>query len=400
MVEKVYQPTTATEKLFALKKKIRDVRGSTGAGKTIGITIWDIDYAQSHKNAIIDIVSESYPHMDQGIMRDFKNIMKDRNYWNDNRWNETQHFYKFETGSEIHFQSYDKLGKAHGPRRDVLHLNEANYLPWVVVDQLITRTRKVVWAEYNPSSEFWMNEQIYGKRKDVESIKLTWMDNECLSQSEKDEIEAHRSNKNWYRVYGEGEWGEIEGRIFTGWQIIDEVPHQARLERHGLDFGFSQDPAVIVDIYYYNGGIILDQVLYQRGLHNRDLANALKNLKSALTIADSAEPKSIAEIQQYGISIIPCEKGKDSKKFGIQTMQAQQISVTKRSVELIKEYRNYLWATDKEGRLTGETDGADDCLDAARYALTSLVPIIQRREFVANMPRFFIESKKGFNKAR
>src|SRR3990167_1312099 len=176
--------TTALHKLLAMKKKIRDVRGSTGAGKTIGITMWDIDFAQSNKNQIIDVVSESYPHLADGIIRDFKNLMMERNYWNDKLWNESQHFYKFETASEIHFQSFDKLGKSHGPRRDVLHLNEANYLPWNIVDQLITRTRKVVWCEYNPSNEFWMHTEILGKRSDVESLKLVYSDNEGLTQAE------------------------------------------------------------------------------------------------------------------------------------------------------------------------------------------------------------------------
>lgn len=328
-------------------------------------------------------------------------------YWDENAWIQSPPRYTFPQGTIIEFVSFDKFGKAHGPRRDVLFINEANNIPYDIVDQLITRTRKVVWLDWNPSEEFWFYTEMLGKRKDIDFIgekgnypPLTYLDNEALEDDAKQEIEAHKSNPRWWKVYGEGKLGEIENRIFTGWQFIDEIPHQARLERHGLDFGFTQDPAVIIDLYYYNGGLILDQVLYQRGLHNRDLANAIKNLKPALTIADCAEPKSIAEIQQFGISIIPCEKGKDSKRYGIGIMQDQQISVTKRSVELIKEYRNYLWATDKDGRLTGETDGADDCIDASRYGIMSLIPIIQRKEFVANLPRFYNESKKVYNRAR
>jgi phage terminase large subunit len=365
--------TTALKKLLKLKKKIRDVRGSTGAGKTVGITMWDIDFAQSLPGQIIDVVSESYPHLDQGIIRDFKGIMTEQYYWIDSRWNETHHLYTFESKSRIQFQSYDKLGKAHGPRRDVLHLNEANYLPWGVVDQLITRTRKVVWAEYNPSSEFWMHEEIIGKRNDVESLRLTYLDNEGLSDAERQEIESHRNNKNWWRVYGEGELGEAEGKIYSDWQFVDAVPHQARLERYGLDFGYSNDPTAIVAIYSFDGGIILDECVFNKGLSNRQIADTLLNIPLALVVADSAEPKSIDEIKSYGINIIGADRGKDSVTSGIQFVQNQRVSVTKRSTNVIKEYRNYLWMTDRDGKVLNVPEHAfSHSMDAIRYGVVSL----------------------------
>ena len=375
---------------MALKKKIRDVRGGTGAGKSVGILLWDIDYGQSHENKVIDVVSESYPHLEQGVIREFKNMMIDRKYWKDDRWNESKHFYKFETGSTIQFQSYDKLGKAHGPRRDVLHLNECNWLPWDVVDQLIARTRDVVWAEYNPSSEFWMHTEVIGKREDVESLKLTYLDNEGLSEAERLEIESRRNNPRWWRVYGLGELGEAEGRIYTGWQMIEEVPHEARLERYGLDFGWNPDPVALINVYYYNGGYILDEIMYGLEIPNSQVASTIKNLPPALTIADSAEPKSIDELKRFRVNIVGAQKGPDSKRYGIKVLQGLRISVTKRSVNLIKEYRNYYQLIDRRTNqpVIGETDGADDCLDAARYALCSLIPIIQRKEMMAHLPRF------------
>lgn len=191
--------TTAIQKLLKLKKKIRDVPGGQGAGKTFGIIAWDIDYAQSNKKAVIDVVSESYPHLEQGAIRDFKNIMTERKYWRDNRWNESKHIYKFESGSTLQFQSYDKLGKAHGPRRDVLHLNEAIWLPWPVVEQLMGRTRKVVWCEYNELQEFWMHSEIRGKRTDYETCRLTYLDNEGLSTEEREYIESRRNDLRWFR---------------------------------------------------------------------------------------------------------------------------------------------------------------------------------------------------------
>ena len=372
-----YQITTALNKLLKLKKKIRDVRGGTGAGKTVGILMWDIDYGQSNKNKVIDVVSESYPHLEQGVIREFKNVMIDRKYWKDERWNGSKHIYTFETGSTIQFQSYDKLGKAHGPRRDVLHLNECNWLPWDVVDQLITRTRDVVWCEYNPSAEFWMHTEIIGKREDVESLKLTFLDNEGLSDAERAEIESRRNNLRWWRVYGEGELGETEGRIYTGWKIIDEIPHEARLERYGLNFA----------LYYYNGGYFVDEVLYGHYIDNLAIAATLKNLPPALVIADSAEPKSIAEIKKFGINIIGTEKGADSKRYGVKTVQAQKMSVTKSSLNIIREFRNYFQAIDRRtnNSIIGEYEGDYFILDGIRYAICSLVPISQRKEQLAHI---------------
>lgn len=393
----VYRETTAIQKLLKLKKKIRDVRGGTGAGKSVGILLWDIDYAQSHKNKVIDVVSESYPHLEQGVIREFKNVMIDRQYWKDERWNEGKHIYKFETGSTIQFQSYDKLGKAHGPRRDVLHLNEANWLPWDVVDQLITRTRDAVWCEYNPLQEFWMHTEILGKRSDVESLKLVFTDNEGLSEAERAEIEGRRNNPRWWRVYGEGELGEAEGRIYIGWQIIDEVPHEARLERYGLNFGYFPHKLGLVAIYYFNGGYVLDEIAYGNHIDNPTIAGIIKNSPQALVVADSAEPKSIDEIRAFGVSVVGAIKGADSKRYGVKTVQGLRISVTKRSVNLLKEYRGYYQLIDRRTSqpVMGEYDGDYYILDAVRYGICSLLPIKRRQEMIAALPRF--PSKPSMN---
>lgn len=166
----------------------------------------------------------------------------------------------------------------------------------------------------------------------------------------------------------------LERRIYKDWAIIDEIPHEARLERTGLDFGYSNDPTAIVDIYYYNGGYILDEVCYQKGLSNKRISEVLINKDTqALVIADSAEPKSIDEIRLYGVNILPAEKGPDSINHGIKTLQDQRISITRRSSNLVQEYRNYMWKTDKEGKvLTIPEGGNDHCLDGLRYGMTSL----------------------------
>ena len=370
-----FKNTTATKKVFSLKKRIRAVCGGTSASKTISILIWLIDYAQSHKSKNIWVVSESMPHLKGGAIEDFKNIMQGQGYWAESRWHGTDYVYTFETGSTIKFTSVDTYGKAHGPRRDVLFLNECNNLAYNIVDQLITRTREMVWIDWNPTSEFWFYEKMLGKRDDIDFITLTYKDNEALDQNTIQEIESHKNNKNWWRVYGEGKIGEVEGRIYTGWQIIKDIPFEARLEGYGLDYGYSIDPTAIVAVYYYNGGYILDEVLYRKGMSNKQIADVLNSLPYGLVVADSAEPKSNDEIKSYGVNLVPVVKGKDSIKQGIQYVQDQKISVTERSINLIKEYRNYLWKTDKNGQIINEPEGGlDHALDAVRYRLSSMKP--------------------------
>lgn len=385
----MYQATTATKKLLKLTKRIRGVSGGTAASKTISILLILIDLAQSVENKLISVVSESFPHLSGGAMLDFQNIMKQHGYWDDDSWLKTPRAtYTFNTGSSIEFISVDKYSKAHGPRRDYLFINEANNLAYNIADQLITRTREIVWLDWNPTSEFWFYTEMLGKRGDVDFVTLTYLDNEALDEGTKREIISHKDNKAWWKVYGEGQLGEVEGRIYTGWQIIDEIPHEARLERYGLDFGYTNDPTGIVAVYVYNGGYILDEVTYLKGLTNKDVADILKNKDRALVIADSAEPKSIDEISTYGVNIQPTVKGQDSVLHGIQYVQQQRISITKRSVNLLKEYRNYLWEEDRDGNIINTPIGFNDhLLDGVRYAINSYNILTKKTSDIARRNR-------------
>lgn len=332
-----------------------------------------IHLAQSDKTPkLTSIVSESLPHLKRGAIRDFLNIMQQHKYFNDNNWNKTDFTYTFETGSKIEFFSVDQPDKVRGPRRDRLFINEANNIPLDTFEQLEVRTKEFVYLDWNPTNEFWFYSDVLGKRNDVEHLTLTYKDNEALSKEIIDSIEQRKNRKGWWQVYGLGQLGEVEGKIYKDWQIIDEIPHEAKLIRYGLDFGYSNDPSSIVAIYKYNSGFILDEICYQKGLSNKQLADIISNKPQSLVIADSAEPKSIDEIKGYGISIIPVVKGQDSVRQGIQFVQDQRISVTKHSVNIIREYRNYLWQTDKEGKILNEPEHAfSHSMDAVRYGLSS-----------------------------
>lgn len=359
-----------------MTKKIRIVQGGTSASKTISILLWLINLCQSDtKPTLTSVVSESIPHLKRGAIRDFRNIMIAHGYWKDSLWNISDSIYTFETGSKMEFFSTDNGDKLRGARRDRLFMNEANNCTLDAFDQLEVRTKEFVYLDFNPTNEFWAFTDIMPLRQDWEKIILTYKDNEALSQEIIDSIEQRKNRKGWWQVYGEGQLGEVEGKIYKDWAIIDEIPHEARLERRGLDFGYTNDPTAMVDIYYYNGGYILDEVCYQKGMSNKEIAESIKNMTQTMVIADSAEPKSIDEIRLYGINMMPAVKGPGSINQGIQFVQQQRISVTKRSGNLIKEYRNYLWATDKQGKILNEPEGGlDHALDAVRYAFTSLAP--------------------------
>src|SRR3990167_4277321 len=257
----MYQITSATRKIAKLQKRIRAVCGGTAASKTISIILNLINQAQrDEKPTLTSIVSESFPHLKRGAIRDFLSIMETHNYFIPNRWNKTDYVYEFETGSKIEFFSADQPGKVRGPRRERLFINEANNVPYETFDQLEVRTREFVYLDWNPVSEFWVYDQVIGRREDIEHIILTYKDNEALEKNVIAAIETRKDRKGWWQVYGQGILGDVEGKIYFDWEIIDDIPRNARLERYGLDFGYSNDPSAAVAIFYYDQGYIFDEV--------------------------------------------------------------------------------------------------------------------------------------------
>lgn len=391
--------TTATEKVLKLSKRIRALQGGTSAGKTIAVLQVLIDLAQRDTTpTVTSVVSESLPHLKKGALRDFLNIMEGHGYFEENNWNRTDSIYRFPNGSIIEFFGADQSAKVKGPRRDRLFCNEANNLPYDVFDQLLVRTKDFVFLDWNPTNEFWFYTDIEGVRDDVEKIILTYLDNEALDIRIVADIEQHKHNKSWWQVYGLGQLGHLEGLIYSGWKIIDAVPHEARLERYGLDFGYTNDPSACVAIYRHDGGIIIDEIFYQRGLLNRQIADILSNQEfKAPIVADSAEPKSIDELKEYGLTMMPSLKGKDSVRHGIDLVQDQRVSVTKRSVNVIHEYRNYMWEVDKDGKplvppVPEHT--FSHSMDAVRYGIQSLPKLIQPLTTEQKATRVFQQAMK------
>ena len=364
--------TTAIKKINALKKRIKIIQGGTSAGKTYGILPILITKAATFSRTEISIVAETIPHLRRGALKDFLRIMKDTGRYFDERFNKSLLRYEFANGSFIEFFSADDSNKLRGARRDILYINECNNVSFESYNELSIRTKKEVFLDFNPANEFWVHNELKDEA-DADFIILTYKDNEALDNSiveqiEKNKLKAETSSywSNWWRVYGLGEIGMLEGVIFSNWKMIDTIPQEAKLIGIGLDFGYTNDPTSIIEIYNHNGTRIVNELVYKTGMLNSDIAKMLPDYVPIY--ADSSEPKSIDEIKRYGKTIKGVTKGKDSINYGIDVMQSQNYLVTSKSVNLIKELRAYCWDVDKSGaRLNKPIDNFNHAIDALRY---------------------------------
>lgn len=365
--------TTAQSKIAKLKKRIRIVQGGTSSSKTFTILPFLIQYAIQTPNSEISVVAESIPHLRRGAIKDFLKIMNWTGNYNQNNFNKSNLTYKFTNGSYIEFFSADQPDKLRGARRDILFINECNNVTFESYQQLSIRTKKFIYLDYNPTNEFWVHNELMND-ENSDFVILTYKDNEALDPAivkeiEKAKVKAQTSSywENWWRVYGLGEIGSLDGVIFNNWQSIDTIPNDARLIGYGLDFGYTNDPTAIIEVYKWNDKRILNEICYEKGLSNSQIA---KRITSKMPVyCDSAEPKSIAELKLHGINAIAVSKGADSINYGISIIQENEYLVTNQSTNLISELRKYAWDKDKK---TGTTlnkpiDDFNHAIDGFRY---------------------------------
>lgn len=353
-------------------------RGGTRSGKTFSNL--QIVYQLAlldRRPTITSVVSETFPHLKRGAMRDFRDALGD--LWEDECWSKSGSLYTLHNGSIIEFFSADAPAKVHGPARDRLFLNEAQNIPYEVARQLFVRTRRLIIMDYNPTASFWGNEKVE-TRPDCVTINSTYLDNPLLTPEQIREIEANKGDKNWWKVYGLGEFGTLDGLIYE-FDLVDGMPEPTSnlIEVIGLDFGFTADPTAIVRIVAdpRKKEAWCEELCYERAMLNRHIVAKLEekgvNRRTPI-FADSAEPKSIAEIREGGFNVQPCVKGapvkSDKLKFQIQWVQGWKLHFTKDSLNLIKEGRNYTWAKDSDGNVTNiPIDTYNHALDALRYGL-------------------------------
>lgn len=371
------QRTTAQAKISKLNKRVRVVRGGTSASKTFTIVPFLIDYAVKNPLAEISIVAETIPHLKRGALRDFLKIMDMIGMYEPENFNKSSLVYTFSNGAYIEFFSADAESKLRGARRDVLFVNECNNITWEAYYQLAIRTRRFIYLDYNPVSEFWVDTELIND-SDTDFVVLTYKDNEALDLSIIKEIEKAKEKAltstywaNWWNVYGLGNIGSLQGTVFENWTQCDAIPKDAEFIAYGMDFGFTNDPSTLIAVYRFNGELYLNELIYQTKLTNSDLIARLKELgikSNEMIVADSAEPKSIEDLRRAGFRIEGAKKGADSIRNSIDTLQAFKLNVTKSSINLIKELRNYKWVTDNDGKHTSQPiDNYNHAIDAVRY---------------------------------
>ena len=323
----------------------------------------------SKKRLIISVCSYALPHLKLGVMRDFDTILMSYGINVGSVKNITESTYKI-GNSLIEFFGVDNLGKVHGPARDILFLNECNYVKHEIFEQLAIRTRSTIFLDYNPSREFWAHTDVIPKLPHV-LIKSTYRDNEFLTSAQIGFIESKKTNSKWWRVYGEGELGQLEGAVFEGW-TFGEFPENLQY-CFGQDFGFCNDPTTLVKVAVdkKNKKIYCQEYCYKAGLTTSQIGqiNSI-NAVNALIVADNSEPRLIHELKnQYRNNIIPCVKGKGSIAADLIAMQDYQLVITEDSPNLAKELNYYTWV-DKKGQLV--IDDYNHLIDAIRYAFAFL----------------------------
>jgi phage terminase large subunit len=265
-----------------------------------------------------------------------------------------------------------------------LFSNEANHIPFEIADALMIRSKET-WIDFNPDNEFWVHRETL-KEHNSEFLLLTYHDNEACPKETIEDLEIKQQKAetstywaNWCKVYIDGEIGSLEGVIFNNWKLIDIIPNDARLLGYGLDFGYTNDPTSIIEVYKWNDSRILNEICYQKELSNSQIA---KFINTRLPIyCDSAEPKSIAELKRLGLNAYGVTKGSDSINFGIQTMQEQNYFVTSSSTNLITELRKYAWDKDKRTgeKLNKPIDDFNHAIDAVRYHEMETLGISKKR---------------------
>ena len=371
-----WQVTNVFKKNFEAKTRFVFNEGGTRSGKSFAILqiIYRICQINKNKGLIISCVSETMPHLKRGIIRDFFDVLlKPYGLYDSKLHNKTDNTYLL-FGNTIEFFSVDSSDKVHGAARDILFANEIQNINYETIFQLIQRTRIQIFFDWNPTHEFWAHTQFLNNadfKEDITYIQSTYKDNHLWHESIiKDILRRAKNDINYRRVYVEGLIGSIEGLIFPDIQFVDEMPTEFKWRAFGMDFGYTNDPTTFIDVRFYQGAIYVDELIYESGLSNQDIViNAKKyyNYPDEI-IADSSEKKSIDEIYSLGMNIFPTEKFAGSVNFGIQLMKNYRIFVTKKSTNVIKEFRNYKWKTDKNGKQLNEPiDDFNHAIDAIRY---------------------------------
>lgn len=349
--------------------KIISAQGSSRSSKTYNILIFLLAYIMQHPKTSLSVVRKTLPALKGSVFRDFKEIMIDKfQMWDSRCMNKSDMVYTFPNNSFVEFFSTDDEQKIRGRKRNVLYCNEANEISFLEWQQLVMRTTDFSILDYNPSfsDEHW----ICDLNEDARTFHFisTYKDNPFLEQTIIDEIESlQNKNKTLWMVYGLGQRAMAEGLVFPEFEIVDEFPSYAKHIAAGMDFGYSADPTAIIKCGLVDNCLYLDEQCYQTHMLASDIIRVLKSL-GLFVYADSADPRLIQEISNAGIVIYPADKYKGSVMGGLLKMMEYKICITRKSINLIREFRNYIYEQNKDGKFINEPiDAYNHGIDASRY---------------------------------
>lgn len=372
--------THTFEKLLAAftDPRIRGVasKGGTRSGKTWGVLqLLHLLALNNPSPLVISCVAATLPMVKRGMVRDFRLMLANEGQWDENAYNKSEGCYQYSNGTIIEFFGVDNASKVHGSARDILFVNEAQGIPREIFRQLDIRTRKKVIIDFNPVRKFWGETEFVGDR--YVTVHSTYKDNPYLSKEQVGAIEKNMNDANWWRVYGEGLTGGVEGNVYPEYEVIEDMPETFTGRCLGLDFGFVNDPTAIVDIRFQGWDLYVDLLCYETGLLNANIAEYLtaNGINRIVTVCDNAEQKSIVELQQKRVKAMPCIKGRGSVAGGIAQVKQFRLHITKRSVKLLDELDNYKWIKDEAtDTYTNEPiDAWNHALDAMRYGVDYLI---------------------------
>lgn len=352
------------------------LQGGTRSSKSYSAVQYLIVKALEEPNLMVSIVRKSFPSLRISTLRDFRGIMKDLDIWNEESWRASENAYTFDNGSVIEFLSVQDGERRKGSKRDYLFVDEITELMYEDYFQLSIRTTTKIVVAFNPNipATHWIFTQL-ATHPEAQTFISTYNDNPFLDDTLVREIELLRTTSpSYWKIYGEGQVGVVDGLVFDNVSVIDYIPDNAELYGFGCDFGFTNDPTALVALFKIDDGILFDEICYMKGLLSNQIANMIRGAYdrygNSQVIADSSDPRLIDEIfRSGGINIKPCVKGPDSIMTGIDTMKQQRIFLTKNSKNLIDEFYGYVWEKDKNEQLTNKPDGRfpDHGIDAARY---------------------------------
>lgn len=358
----------------AIKKGFTTIssQGSSRSSKTYNILIWLIKYCLEYPNIRLSICRKTLPSLRSSVLIDFKEILIRMNIYDDKYFNKTNLIYILPNGSWVEFFSTDDEQKIRGRKRDILFVNEASELSFMEWEQLKMRTTRFSIIDYNPSftNEHWIYE--LNKDKRTYHFITTYKDNPFLQQEVITEIESLKEkNEGLWKVFGLGEMAVIEGLIFKDYTVLQKIPDECTKLFIGMDFGFSNDPTAIVEVGFLGDSMYIDELCYRTEMLSKDIIRELKEqCPNKKIISESADPRLVREIRNAGLNIHPVEKFKGSVDAGLNKMFEYKLCITKRSVNVIKEVKNYTYQHTKDDKwLNVPIDLFNHSIDAARYVV-------------------------------